>query len=679
MDRSLEFEELLRHAGWLRALAASLVRDSGSADDLLQDTWLAALRHTPKAEAGPWLARVMHNLARNRRRADANRSAREIESGGERPDLAPDALLEEAEAQRLLAEAVTRLDASLRVVVVLRFFRGLDSADIARELGLAPSTVRTRLAKALEELRAELDRRFEGGRRAWSALLTGLLAPRSALAPAPAGAAAASLAAPLLWTAAAALAGVAAFAWLTREPVVSVASAAREPATLGMNAPAPTPAVELAAPATKPAAPSATREAAKPSPEASEVQLSGTILVDGRPPLFELHLEFTQDEDSPAGRKYNWMEDGVKPRADGFFDFGLVPAGWKGRLSVAGFVLEDGARSMPLVVPTADLVVRLRARPVLTGRIQFALPTSETLAQPFVSWLVVQEQVQVGVDENGETQVLSVPKEDERRRWRCDEDGRFSIPLGAQSLVSGALLFEQPGRWRRLVELAPFPSEQGLDLGVVVLEPARQQRFQLLDTAGAPIGHGGATCEAPAGVCQAVLADETGVGELPCVAQSGTPVRFWAAGYRQQVQTVLPGGWLEVHLARASCLELAVVCDEGKASSLSVVITADDELFDNGKERFESYIQTGASWTARSPRIVEGEEKGIELHYPLRDDGPLRLNELHPGVPLRLEVRDFLTHVLATRQTTVAAGEWQRLELHVNAPPDPVAPALPPR
>jgi hypothetical protein len=121
------------------------------------------------------------------------------------------------------------------------------------------------------------------------------------------------------------------------------------------------------------------------------------------------------------------------------------------------------------------------------------------------------------------------------------------------------------------------------------------------------------------------------------------------------------------------------VCDEGKASSLSVVVTADDELFDNGKERFESYVQTGSSWTARTPRVSAGQEHGIELHYPLADDGRLRLNELHPGVPLQLEVRDALTHVLATRTATVAAGEWRRLEVHVSAPPDPGAPALPPR
>src|SRR5205814_10341316 len=42
-------EELLAHAGWVRALARELVRDASTADDLVQETWLAALRHPPRA------------------------------------------------------------------------------------------------------------------------------------------------------------------------------------------------------------------------------------------------------------------------------------------------------------------------------------------------------------------------------------------------------------------------------------------------------------------------------------------------------------------------------------------------------------------------------------------------------------------------------------------------------
>jgi hypothetical protein len=72
----------------------------------------------------------------------------------------------------LLVEAVAALAEPARTIVVLRWFRGLDSAEIARELAMPAGTVRWRLKRALEELRADLDRRA-GGREAW----VGLLAP----------------------------------------------------------------------------------------------------------------------------------------------------------------------------------------------------------------------------------------------------------------------------------------------------------------------------------------------------------------------------------------------------------------------------------------------------------------------------------------------------------------------
>ena len=79
MQRTFEIEELLSESGWLRMLAASLVADPAQADDLVQDTWLAALRHPPRTDSAPrpWLARVAHNLARNSRRGSARREARE--------------------------------------------------------------------------------------------------------------------------------------------------------------------------------------------------------------------------------------------------------------------------------------------------------------------------------------------------------------------------------------------------------------------------------------------------------------------------------------------------------------------------------------------------------------------------------------------------------------------------
>src|SRR5262245_139056 len=99
-------QALLEHAAWLRRLARSLV----DGEDLVQDTWLAALRRPPATDRPmrPWLRRVFGNAARFRWRSEVNRSARE-RAAAELDDRAVpggDELLERHETQRLLARLV---------------------------------------------------------------------------------------------------------------------------------------------------------------------------------------------------------------------------------------------------------------------------------------------------------------------------------------------------------------------------------------------------------------------------------------------------------------------------------------------------------------------------------------------------------------------------------------------
>jgi RNA polymerase sigma-70 factor (ECF subfamily) len=173
----LRTEELLAHAGWLRALARSLVADPATADDLVQDTWVAALRHPPDRDRPlrPWLARVVQNLASNRRRGETRRSERETIERPAGEAISPDKIAAEVEAQRMLAEAVLALDEPLRTTVALRYFRGMNASEIAAAQNVPSGTVRWRLKRAIELLRVALDGRFGGRRETWCVALTALL------------------------------------------------------------------------------------------------------------------------------------------------------------------------------------------------------------------------------------------------------------------------------------------------------------------------------------------------------------------------------------------------------------------------------------------------------------------------------------------------------------------------
>jgi RNA polymerase sigma-70 factor (ECF subfamily) len=122
------------------------------ADDVAQDAFeraFAALsRFDRRRPFAPWLHRIVVN-----RSLDLLRSERRL-VGGE----VPEGEWRDAEdGDRALLDAVASLPLQRRVVVVLRYGLGFAPADIASILGLPVGTVHSRLARALEQLRAELE------------------------------------------------------------------------------------------------------------------------------------------------------------------------------------------------------------------------------------------------------------------------------------------------------------------------------------------------------------------------------------------------------------------------------------------------------------------------------------------------------------------------------------------
>jgi RNA polymerase sigma-70 factor (ECF subfamily) len=175
MERPPDPPDLLAHAGFLKALARGLLGDEHRAEDVVQDSFAAALAVGERREWRAWLGAVARNLASKVRRGEARREARERRAA--RPEALPSAadLAAQLEIHRRLVAAVSTLDEPYRSAILLRYFHALDTAEIARREGVPPGTVRARLSRALGILRARLDRERAG----WAVVLLPFLDPRT--------------------------------------------------------------------------------------------------------------------------------------------------------------------------------------------------------------------------------------------------------------------------------------------------------------------------------------------------------------------------------------------------------------------------------------------------------------------------------------------------------------------
>jgi RNA polymerase sigma factor (sigma-70 family) len=172
--------QLLRHEGWTRRLARTLTSDDALADDVAQDTWVSALRRPPEIQAPlrPWLSKVVRHNLFNRSRLGRRREARERAAGLPPDPVSPEELVGRGEIHRLLVDTVMALKEPYRQVVVMRYFDGFTSAQIAMRMNVPPATVRGRLKTALDLLRGSLDAR-RGGRRDWLEDVRDLFDPTS--------------------------------------------------------------------------------------------------------------------------------------------------------------------------------------------------------------------------------------------------------------------------------------------------------------------------------------------------------------------------------------------------------------------------------------------------------------------------------------------------------------------
>src|SRR5262245_41232321 len=181
-------EALLAEHAWAQRLARRLVRDAALADDVAQEATVRALGREPGPGLRAWLGGVVRNLALQGRRERGRRARREELAA--RPAALPSAAhaLARLAVQQDVVRAVLALAEPYRSTVVLRFYEELPPRAIAARQGVPVATVKTRLARGLALLRAQLDAEHGGDGRTWALFLLPLGERPSPLLPFLAGA-----------------------------------------------------------------------------------------------------------------------------------------------------------------------------------------------------------------------------------------------------------------------------------------------------------------------------------------------------------------------------------------------------------------------------------------------------------------------------------------------------------
>ncbi len=145
----------------------TIVRDSGIAEDLVQETFLRVWNRMAAFDAergalGPWLLTVARNRAIDHIRSAGAHIARNTYELEEREHpshfLNAEQEMVTADEVRRIQAALASLNANQKRVIELAYFEGLSQSEMAEKLGEPLGTIKTWARSALKRLRQELER-----------------------------------------------------------------------------------------------------------------------------------------------------------------------------------------------------------------------------------------------------------------------------------------------------------------------------------------------------------------------------------------------------------------------------------------------------------------------------------------------------------------------------------------
>ena len=154
-----------RHGRLVYSLALRIVRDTGDAEDVVQEVFSQAWRQASRYESTrgnvvAWLLNLARSRAIDRIRGRRVRPQPMADDAGavDLPDQAEpvDEQLAQSSQAAVIRAAVNELSLLQRVAIELAFYEGLTHVDIAERLELPLGTVKTRIRQGLLKLRERL-------------------------------------------------------------------------------------------------------------------------------------------------------------------------------------------------------------------------------------------------------------------------------------------------------------------------------------------------------------------------------------------------------------------------------------------------------------------------------------------------------------------------------------------
>lgn len=161
------FGRLVRgHIDLVYSVCRHELRDEASlADDATQAVFIL-LAQRPGRVGGPhalvgWLYTTARNCSRNARRASLRRRRHELEAAKQRTHIMQaetSASAERAELEASVHQALSRLNAPQRELLLMRFFQRLSLVEVGRAVGVSEDAARQRVNRAIGALRSIMER-----------------------------------------------------------------------------------------------------------------------------------------------------------------------------------------------------------------------------------------------------------------------------------------------------------------------------------------------------------------------------------------------------------------------------------------------------------------------------------------------------------------------------------------